>query len=139
MKMPDIGASAIKFGSRASAAGADYIAGVKNPRRPWQQSTIAAKDSYVTGVQDSIARGGFEKGVSSVSDGTWAGKAATKGGRNYPTAVKEATGDWQKGVQPYFSALGSLELGPKGPRGSISNYQRSQQVGEMLNRVRVGA
>lgn len=139
MKVKDVGASAQKFAQRASAAASDYISGVKNPRTSWQGATLAGEANYESGVQEAIGRKAFGSGVQKVSDATWSNKAATKGGRNYPTAVREAAPDWQAGFAPYASVLNSTTLPPRGPRGSAMNYDRSRAVGEALNKARVGA
>jgi hypothetical protein len=139
MKVKDLGQSAEKFARRGGSAVEEYKNGIRNPRASWQGSTIAAEPSYNEGVQAAISRGGFGKGVQKVSDATWADKAVNKGGRNYPTAMREAGPDWQKGFAPMAATLSSLNLTPRGPRGSPGNYDRSRQVGEALNKTRVGA
>ena len=138
MKVKSVEASGTKWRTRASGAVKDYKDGVASPRRPWQSATLAAAENQATAVQEAIADKRFEKGVSATSDSDWQTKAAGKGARNYPTGIAEGEADFKKGVSPFFSALSSKELSPRGPRGSPQNYTRSQEVGDLLHNVRIG-
>jgi hypothetical protein len=139
VKVKDISASGAKFAKNAGSAGGSYIDGVRSPKRPWQESTLEAEGNFEDGINAAIADKRFAKGVASVSNASWADKAAKKGGRNYPAAVKEAGPDWIKGFDPYQRELSALTLTPRGPRGSPGNYDRVKQIGDALNKVRVGS
>lgn len=124
-----------KWSNRSGAAGADYEAGATNPKRSQSATAIASKDVYVQGVQAAIARGAYEKGLSKAGDAKWIKGIKDKGRRNYQTGVGIAQDAYRAGFAPFASVLGSLELGPRGPKGN--NYDRVQKVGEALRNAKL--
>lgn len=126
-----------KWARRAGQATQDFIRGLQNPRRPWQEATLDAKDSYVAGVQAAIANDLFSKGVQRTSNAEWVERARTIGAPRYGPGVQAGQSRYQRGFAPYHSALASLELGPRGPRGSAENYARAERVGRALHELRI--
>jgi len=123
-----IGASADKWSRRSSGATGDYSTGVQNPRKSWATAAKAGEKNYAQGVTQSIARGGFGKGVSACGDAGWQKGATTKGPGRYAEGVTGAQGDWTDGYQPYQTTMASLTLPDRGPKGSTQNLQRVNLV-----------
>lgn len=130
--------SAQKWATRAAAAGGDYKKGVANPKRSWAQSTADAEEAYQQGVTEAASQGRFSKGVQAAGDGKWSRKAQTVGAARFGQGVQAAKGDYQAGFAPYAQVIESVTLPPRGPKGSPSNYQRTQAVGEALHAAKVG-
>jgi hypothetical protein len=128
--------SAEKWVRRAGQAGPDYLNGVKNPRRPWSASAIAADPTYRVAVTAAANAGRYAGAVRRVGEQKWSENAVAKGPTRYPEGVQLATGEWQKGFNPYQSAIQALNLPNRAARGSAQNQQRSQLVGSTLNQVR---
>lgn len=103
---------------------ADYAAGVASPRRPWCAATKAAEKSYEEGVQKSIARKAFGKGVSKAGDEKWSRKATVNGTRNWGPGVAEAKGDYAAGFAPYQAAIAACVLPPRYARRDPRNMAR---------------
>lgn len=122
-----------KFATRVSASGADYTAGVDNPRVDQKAATVAAVDNYKAAMQKSLADDQFKKGVEGVPEGKWKAKARTIGAQRFPTGAAAAKGDFQKGVGPYLDTLRGLDLPERFPKGDPRNYDRSRKVGDTLN------
>lgn len=121
-----------KFASRGGAAGADYSAGVQQPRVPWAQATTAAVNNYAAGVQQAIGNGSFQKGVAAAGDEKWSRKATGVGAQRYGPGVQAAQPDYAKGVAPYLDTLRNLNLPPRAPKGDPSNVQRVAAIATAL-------
>jgi len=134
--MATVKVDAEKYANRAGAAAGDYLKGAQAPRRSQSQAAIAAAGNYSAGVSEAISRGAFEKGLQRAGDQKWLAGIQNKGRTRYSQGVQLAADSWRSGFQPYAAALGSLDLGPRGPKGT--NYGRVQQVGELLRETKLG-
>jgi hypothetical protein len=134
--VPNLGNSADKFEQRASAAGPAYESGVSDVTDSEQQSaTLDAADTWEQGVQEAISEGRFQSGVNN-PDASWQTRALEQGSTRFTQGVSDAGGSWQSGFQTYADTLESLNLQPRGARGSEANFQRSRSVGEALHNER---
>ncbi len=128
--MPLVRTNSEKWANRASGSGADYEAGVRAPRRSQSASAIAAKENWKQGVTLAASEGRFEKGLQKSGDAKWQKGSLEKGSARFTSGVLGATGAYEAGFAPFASALGSVQLAPRGPKGT--NYGRVQAVGEAL-------
>ncbi len=128
-----------KWTRRAAVAGEDYRTGVMNPRQPWDQASIAADANYRQGVTAAANSGRYASGVRKVGGEKWRQNAAAKGPQRFAEGVSLAVGEWQRGFQPYHTAVANLQLPPRGPAGSPQNLQRVNAVATALRAVREGA
>jgi hypothetical protein len=129
-------AIAAKFAKRAGAAGQEYKDGVLNPKRSQSQTAMAAADNWHSSVSSDHAVSAFKKGLSKAGDEKWSRKAAGVGANRYPDGVRAAQPDYAAGVAPYFSALASLTLPPRGLKGT--NNGRVQIVVDTLRKIKLG-
>jgi len=130
--------SASKFERRAGAAGQDYESGVSSVSdSEQQQATLDAADNWEQGVQDAISEGRFENGVNNPTQ-SWQQAALEVGSQRFTQSASQAGDQWTNGFEDFASALESLSLQPRGPRGSEANFQRSRAVGEALHNERQG-
>lgn len=138
IRLKDIGSLAKKFVTRAGAAGGDYKDGVAGAGADWEARTRASEDAYKQGVTMAANEGRFGKGVSEAGSAKYVQRATTLGAQRYPTGVGAAEGDWAKGFAPYHQALQSLDLPPRGPRGTPQNQQISNAVAVRLAAIKRG-
>ena len=82
--------NAAKWSSRAGAAASDYATGVKSTTKDWAGNTAAAQTSYEQGIQDSIGRKAFSKGVTKAGTAKWQTNASNMGAARYPQGVANA-------------------------------------------------
>ncbi len=101
----DLAAVVAKWSQRAQAAGPDYSAGVKNPRRDWAQDTVASADAWAAGVQQAVADGRFSRGVQSAGTPKWQNAAVNKGVARYPTGVAQGGPAYAQGFGPYLQVI----------------------------------
>jgi len=116
----------------------DYKIGVKNPRRDWEQETLAAKDNWKAGIDAAAAKNLFPKGVKAAGTAKWQEKALKKGPGRFAEGVYIAGPDYEKGFAPYREAIARVDLGPKFPRRDPRNIERVKRVVEALIAEKVG-
>ena len=134
-----VSSSADKWVRRAGQAGADYKAGVQNPRVGWAEATAAAVEAQAAGIQDAISRGSFEKGVQKAGNSKWQRKAAGLGAARFGQGVADAQPDYVSGFTPYAAVIQGITLPPRGPKGDPRNYERTKIIGDALHSAKIGA
>jgi len=122
-----------KWSDVTPSRSADYAAGIANPRRSWSAATKAAEKSYEDGVQKSIQRNAFSKGVTKAGDDKWARKASVNGVRNWGPGVSEAKGDYAAGFAPYQAAISACVLPPRYARRDPRNLARVKAIVDCLS------
>jgi hypothetical protein len=137
LNVKDAATSAAKFVSRAQAAGPAYTSGVANAGSSWQAATAAADSAYSAGVQTAITSGRFKNSITSNAASKFVTNASGKGSQRYPQGVAAAGPAWQSGVQPFLSALSSLTLPPRMPRGDPGNINRVSAVTAAMRAVKL--
>ena len=127
-----------KWSRRAGIAGQEYTEGVQSPRRSWAGATQAAEGNYEQGVQASIARKSFGKGVAKAGDAKWKEKASTLGSARFASGVAAGESEYAKGFAPYLSAMAGLTLPPRGAKGSPQNLLRVAAVANLNRSIKTG-
>ena len=127
--------SSDKWVRRASVASQDYLKGIQNPKRSWSESSVSAEGNYKAGVVAAANAGRYAKGVKKAGDSKWKEMASSKGPGRFAEGVSIGKDDWQKGFAPYHSAIASLNLPPRGPKGDPKNLQRVTAVANALRAV----
>jgi hypothetical protein len=125
-----------KWQARAGAAGADYVSGIQNPRRPQAASAAAAAQSWATGVQQAVTNGTYAKNVVAASD-KYLRNATGKGAQRYPSGITAASGDFQTGLTPFLTVLANVQLPPRLPKGDPGNIQRVAAVAAALRAAKL--
>lgn len=138
MNIKSVADAGKKFSERVAVASEEYRAGI-NRTTDQAEKAIAAKEAYEAGIANSIARGAREKGLAEAGTGKWKAKVLAVGVSRWPQGAKAGVGDYQKGVAPYFDVINSINLSPRGPKGSPENYDRVRSIGEALHAKKIGA
>lgn len=139
IKLKSIDAIAQKFVTRGQAAAPDYSAGVSDPRRDWATQTAAAKESYNQGVQASIARDGFTKGVNAAGTSKWQRKAKDVGAGRYPQGIGAAKPDFAAGFKTAYDVIANTDLPPRFAKGDARNRDRVAVIDDRLRAAKIGA
>jgi len=136
VQVADLNRSADKFERRASQAGQDYEAGVSDVSdSEQQQATLDAADTWEQGIQEAISEGRFQSGVNNPNK-SWQEASLQTGSSRFTQGASQAGDTWQQGFQSFADTLESLNLQPRGARGSAANFERSRAVGEALHNAR---
>jgi hypothetical protein len=136
IKVKPVERAAQKFIERAAVASKEYEQGIRETS-DWEQKAIAAKAAYEAGISDAISRGARETGISKAGNSKWQTKAITLGVKRFPEGVRAAKGDYAKEVAPYLQTIASLELPPRGPKGSPENLERVRIISEALRQKKL--
>ena len=65
----------------------DYKLGIANPRRDWEEETVAGSDNWKAGVDKAAAQDLFVKGVNAAGTKKWQDKALKKGPGRFAEGV----------------------------------------------------
>lgn len=132
-KIKDTARIAAKWKRRAESAGPEYEEGVRNPRADWATQTAAAESNYEQGVQASISRKAFGKGVRKAGTEKWQKNALEKGPSRFATGVALAQDNYETGFAPFQATIASLQLPPRGPKGDPKNIARVAAIAKALH------
>ena len=102
----------------------DYKLGVTSPRRDWEKSAVAAKDSHKMAMATAAAQDSFAKGVTRAGSAKWQARALQKGPGRFAEGVMVGGDDYEKGFAPYRDELEKTVLPPRFPRRDPRNIQR---------------
>lgn len=137
VKIPTAAQIAKKWAEVTPARARQWSDGIAaTPTEEYSQAAIAAAPNWEQGVQEAAARGAYAKGVQEKA-AKWKRKAQDVGASRFGPGVRAAEQDQAQGFAPYREAIAGLTLTPRGPRGSLGNYDRVRQVGEALNAKRI--
>jgi len=132
MEVRSIAEAQDKFAKRASAAAPEYQRGVAGAGNKWLTGATASEDAYSQGVAEAAANKRYGAGVRKAGASKYQDRATKLGPQRYQTGVAEGAPEWGKNFAPHAQTLASIDLGPKGMRGSEQNYNRARQVGQAL-------
>lgn len=125
-----------KWSRRASAATPDYQSGVQGAGSRWATNAAAANQNYTQAVTQAASAGRFAKGVAKAGAGKYERGAMEKGVQRYGPGVAVAESDYNTAVAPYLTAIGSLDLPARGPRGADANVQRVAAIAKALRTLK---
>lgn len=136
IKIRDTATLASKYRTRAGAAQGDYKSGVEGAGADWEAGAKAGEGNYEAGVQEAIGKKRYGRGVSAAGASKYVKNAVDLGVARYPTGVAQGTDAWARNVQPSLDRLKSMNLPPKGPKGSPQNQQRAAMVALELRKLK---
>jgi len=133
-KTKGVGQTVDKWQRRASVAQPDYLAGIQNPRQPWDQAAAAAEGNYKAGVTAAANAGRFGAGIRRVGNQAWQDGATKKGSGRFVEGVNLGGAKFQDRINQVLTTIEGVQLPARGPKGSPQNYQRITPIGEALRR-----
>ena len=116
----------------------DYKLGIQNPRTPWASAATAASERYKTGVQESIGRNGYSKGVAAAGDQKWAAKSLAKGPSRFAEGVAISAPEYQQAMQPFLDTIASTQLPARFAKGDPRNIERVRVLAMALRKKKTG-
>lgn len=116
---------------------ADYEEGVRNPRKDWSRSTLAASAAYKAGLQESLAKGMWDKGVTRAGTPGWQEGAIQKGVPRWGPGVQVAEPKYAAGFAPYRAAIAATTLPPRFARRDPRNLMRVNAIVDALVKVKM--
>ena len=119
---------AAKFAKVTPGRTEEYRQGVTNPAEDWERNTLAAEDSYNSGVTASIRAGSFGKGVARAGTEKWKAGATGKGVERFGPGVAGAEQAYADGFAPYQQVIAGLNLPPRREKGNAANLDNAANV-----------
>jgi len=116
----------------------DFKLGVQNPKRDWEQETVAAKEIWKAGIDAAHAKDLFGKGIVKAGSKKWQDKSLKVGPGRFAEGVYIAGPDYEKGFAPYREAIARVDLGPRFPKRDPRNLERVKRVVDALITEKVG-
>jgi len=116
----------------------DYKIGVQSPRRDWEKSAVAAKESHKAAMAIAAAQDAFAKGVAKAGTSKWQGKALTKGPGRFAEGVMVGGDDYEKGFAPYRDEIEKTVLPPRFPKRDPRNIARVSAINTALGKKKTG-
>jgi len=110
----------------------DYKLGISNPKRDWEDETVASKTNWKMGIDQAASKDLFAKGVAKAGTGKWRKGALEKGPGRFAEGVMLAENEYEKGFAPYHAAIERADLGPRFPRRDPRNLNRVKAVVDAL-------
>jgi len=116
----------------------DYKIGIGQPRRDWEKSAVAAKESHKAAMTAAAANDSFAKGISKAGTAKWQDKALKKGPARFAEGVMVGGPDYEKGFAPYREEIEKTVLPPRYPRRDPRNLQRVATIATALGKKKTG-
>jgi hypothetical protein len=131
--------AATKWSQRASGAGANYAAGAQAAAQAQTTNAVAQADSWLQGVQQA-GTASYTAGVQAAGAANkYATRVASVGQSRYTAgvALPASQTNFQNQIGKVLNVENSVNLGPKGPKGSVQNQTRSTQMQTALHAAKV--
>lgn len=116
----------------------DYKIGIQNPRRDWEKSAIAAKDSHKAAMATAAAQDAFAKGIAKAGGAKWQARALQKGPGRFAEGVMVGGDDYEKGFAPFRDEIEKTVLPPRFPKRDPRNIQRVSVLNVALGKKKTG-
>lgn len=116
----------------------DYKLGIQSPRRDWDKSAIAAKESHKAAMAAAGASDSFAKGVAKAGNAKWQTRALQKGPGRFAEGVMVGGDDYERGFAPFRDAIEKTAMPPRFPKRDPRNIQRVSVLNLALGKAKTG-
>ena len=116
----------------------DFKLGVQSPRRDWEKSAVAAKETHKQAMVAAAAADSYGKGVTKAGTAKWQSKALTKGPGRFAEGVMLGGDDYEKGFAPYRDEIEKTALPPRFPKRDPRNINRVAVLAAALAKKKMG-
>lgn len=116
----------------------DYKLGVTSPRRDWEKSAVAAKESHKAAMMTAATTDAFAKGVTKAGSGKWQSRALQKGPGRFAEGVMVGGPDYEKGFAPYRDVIEKTALPARFPKRDPRNLLRVNVISQALAKAKTG-
>lgn len=116
----------------------DYKLGVTSPRRDWEKSAVAAKETHKAAMVQAAASDSYGKGITKAGTGKWQARAIAKGPGRFAEGVMIGGPDYEKGFGPYRDEIEKTVLPPRFPRRDPRNVNRVSVIAAALGKKKTG-
>ena len=136
-KIRSMGKIAEKYGRVTPGKATELEAGLRNPKKSWEEETLASVGAYNAGVSDAIARDAFSKGVSAAGQASYIGPALELGVKRYRDGVTYGVPKYNRNFAPYRDVIEQTSLPPRGATGDPGNIDRVRVIAAALHDAKI--
>lgn len=136
VKFRDLNQAATKLQTNGANAQKNYVTNASAAGGTWVANTAAAEDNFAAGIQRALAAGNFGKGVTKAGAAKYTGQINAVAGPRFGDGMSKAGPAWAKGFGPIAASVSSVDIGPRGPRGSPQNKQRASAMSDAFMAAR---
>lgn len=115
---------------------AEYENGVKNPKKDWEQATMAAEANFEEGIRKAISNKSFGKGVKDAGKQKYVDGVVKKGVSRWPVGVSLAKDAFAKGFGPFRDVIERVQLPARFPRRDPRNLLRVAAIAKALGEAK---
>ena len=126
-----------KYGRVTPGKAAELEAGLKDPKKKWEDEALAAADAWATGVSDAVGRGAFAKGVSDAGQAAYLDPALKLGVKRYRDGVTFGIGKYNRKFAPFRDIIEGTTLPPRGAVGDPGNIDRVRVMAAALHDAKI--
>jgi hypothetical protein len=134
--VPDPGRVGKKWVQRSGNAAMDYVEGAERTSKDQAGNAVAAKAIWTQQLASKDVQDRWEARLKATGTEGWKRGVREKGGQRYPGGVAAAEGKFTGKIGGVLSAIGAVDLPPRGLPASAGNFQRSQTIGQALAKLR---
>ena len=116
----------------------DYKLGIQSPRRDWEKSAVAAKETHKAAMMAAGAADSYGKGITKAGTAKWQGKALQKGPGRFAEGVMVGGDDYEKGFAPFRDEIEKVVLPPRFPKRDPRNIMRVSAIATALGKKKTG-
>ena len=116
----------------------DYKLGIASPRRDWEKSAVAAKESHKAAMATAAAQDAFAKGITKAGSAKWQSRALAKGPGRFAEGVMVGGDDYEKGFAPFRDEIEKTVLPPRFPKRDPRNLLRVSVIATALGKKKTG-
>jgi len=116
----------------------DYKLGIASPRRDWEKSAIASKESHKQAMTTAAAQDSFAKGIAKAGGAKWQSRSLQKGPGRFAEGVMVGGDDYEKGFAPFRDEIEKTVLPPRFPKRDPRNLMRVSVIATALGKRKTG-
>lgn len=128
MAIKSVSETVRKWQSRVAVAEPEYVAGVREPTKDWQEATLQAEANWNESIQKAAQERAFAAGVQRTSTQEWQQQTLNKAPR-WREGVGIAAPKYGHSMETVLANVDAtvreIESIPKGPKGSDQNITRA--------------
>ena len=125
-----------KFITVTPGRAGEYEAGVRNPKKDWEQATIASEANFEAGVQKAIQAKSFGKGVKAAGNEKYKKGVIEKGVSRGPVGVQLSQDAYATGFGPFRDIIERVQLPQRYPRRDPRNLARVAAITKALGEAK---
>lgn len=135
VKFRDLSQAASKLKTNGANAAPFYTANAKGAAATWASNAAAAEQNWAQGVQGAVSRNAFATGVNNAGASKYANAIDSKGSARFADGISKAGPAWTAGFGKIAQTVAGTDIGPRGPRGSQANKQRSAAMQDAFRKA----